>query len=91
MLCCAVAYLVKSDTLVHLLMEAFAGSAVSRMEGRVVAVCASSASYLSVSVRTGEAGVKHNLLQPFSILSLEKADERIISLPFRETIFLKIL
>jgi hypothetical protein len=88
---CAVTHLMELYSLVHLLMETLACSAVGRMEGCIVAVGTSSAAYLSVTVRTCESGIKHDLLKTLAILALEIPYERIVSFPFRETIFFKIL
>jgi len=66
-----VSHLMEPDTLVHLLMEAFSGRAVRRMESRIVAVCTSSPAHLAVTVGACEARIEHDLLQTFSILALE--------------------
>ena len=90
MLCGAIAYLMEFDTLIHLLVKTLACRAVRWVKGCIVAICASSSSYLSVSVRAGEAGIKHNLLQAFAIFPLEIADKGIISFPVRESVFFKL-
>ena len=87
----AIAHLMKFNTLVKLLVEGFAGSAVGGMESRIVAICASSPSDFSVSVGTGESRIKNDLLQTLAILPLEISYKRIIPLPVRETIFFKTI
>ena len=87
----AIAHLVEFNTLVELLVEGFAGSAVGWVEGCVVTICTSSPSYFSVAVRTGESRIKNYLLQALTVLPLEISYKRIISLPIRETIFFKTI
>ena len=87
----AISHLMEFDALVHLLVEAFAGCAVGRVEGRIVAVCTSSTSDLSVSVRASEPCVEHNLLQTLAVFPLEVSHEGVVSLTVRETVFFKLL
>ena len=85
-----VTHLMKLYAFIHLLMQTFACCAVCGMEGCIVAVCTASTSYFAVTVRTGETSVDDYLLQPLAVLSLEISDKGIVSLPFRELIFLEI-
>lgn len=80
MLCCTVADLVEFDTLVHLLVQAFACRAVSWMEGGVVAIGAATSAHLAVTVGAGEAGIKHNFLKAFAVFLFEISYKGIISL-----------
>ena len=91
MLCRTVSYLVELNTFVHLLMKTFSCRAVGRVESGIVTICTASATDLAVSVRASETGVKNYLLQSLSIFTLEVSDERVVSFPVRETIFLKML
>lgn len=91
MLSRTIAYLMEFDSFVHLLAEALACRAVRRMEGSVVTICAAAAADLSVAVRAGKAGIKHDLLEPLPISALEISYEGIVSLSVRKAIFLKIL
>ena len=89
MFCGAVSHLMELDALVHLPVEAFAGSTVGWVKCCVVAIGTSPTSHLSVAVGAGKSGVQHNLLQTLPIFPLEISDERIISFPIRETVLLK--
>ena len=89
MFCGAVSHLVELDALVHLPVEAFAGSAVGWVKCCVVAIGTSPTSHLSVAVGAGKSSVQHNLLQTLPIFPLEISHERIISFPIRETVLLK--
>jgi response regulator of citrate/malate metabolism len=75
----------ETDTLVQLLMQTLARSAVRRMEGRIITICTAAASDLTVPVRTGKAGIENYLLKPLTILAFEISDEGIISFPRRKT------
>ena len=90
MFCCAIAHLVELDTFIHLLMKTLACRAVRWVECSIVAICASAASHLPVSVRAGEASIEYDLLESFAVLPFKVSYERIISFPFWETIFFKI-
>ena len=57
------------------------------MEGRIVAVCASAATDLAITVWACESGVQHNLLQALAVLPLEIADKGIVSFAVRESVF----
>ena len=80
MLCCTVADLVEFDTLVHLLVQAFACRAVSWMEGGIVTIGAATATHLAVTIGTGESRVNHNFLKAFAVFLLEISYKGIISL-----------
>ena len=80
MLCCTVADLVEFDTLVHLLMQAFACCTVGWMEGGIVTIGAAAPAHLSVTVGAGEAGIEHNFLKAFAVFLLEISYKGIISL-----------
>jgi hypothetical protein len=79
------------NALIHLLVKALACGAVRRMEGGIVTVGAPSPADLAVTVRAGEAGVQHYLLQTLAIFPLEITDKGIISFPIGETVFRKII
>lgn len=79
----------KLYSLIHLLVKGFSRCAVRRMESRIIAIRATASADLPVAVRTGESGIKHNLLKTFAVSLLEIADKRIVSFPVRETIFFK--
>ena len=85
----AIADLMEFDTFIHLLMKAFAGSAVGWVKCCVVAIGTSPTSHLSVAVGAGKSRIQHNLLQTLPIFPLEISHERIISFPIRETVLLK--
>ena len=80
MLCCTVADLVEFDTLVHLLMQAFACCAVGWMEGGIVTIGAATATHLAVTIGAGEAGIEHNFLKAFAVFLPEISYKGIISL-----------
>lgn len=61
----------EGDTLIKLLCDRFAGSAVARVEGSVVAVRASSRPDRTVTVGAGESCVYDELLQPFAVFLTE--------------------
>ena len=77
----------KTYTLIQLLMQTFAGSAVRRMKSCIVTVCTTATANLTVTIGAGEAGIKDNLLQAFPVLPFEIADEGIVSFPIRESVF----
>ena len=86
MLCCTVADLVEFDTLVHLLMQAFACCAVGWMEGGIVTIGAATSAHLAVTIGAGEAGIEHNFLKAFAVFLLEISYKGIISLAVWEII-----
>ena len=90
MFCRAISDLMKFNTLIHLLMKTLAGGTVGRMKSGIVTICTSAPSDLAITVRTCKPSIKHNLLQTLAIFPLEISDKRIIPLPIRETIFLKL-
>lgn len=80
MLRSTVADLVEFDTLVHLLMQAFACCAVGWMEGGIVTIGAATATHLAVTIGAGESRVNHNFLKAFAVFLLEISYKGIISL-----------
>jgi hypothetical protein len=89
MLCGTITDLMKLHSLIQLAVKAFACSAVRGMKCSIIAICAASSPDLSVTVRTSEAGVKHDLLKAFTVFPLEISYKRIISFPVRKTISFK--
>ena len=67
----AISDLMERDTLVKLLRDGLARSAVARVEGGVVAVRTAARPHRSVPVGTGETGIDHKFLQPFAIFRAE--------------------
>ena len=86
-LCSTIADLVEFNTFVQLLMQALAGSAVRRVEGSIVTICASSPTDLTVAVRTSKAGIQNYLLKPLAIFPFEIPHKGIISFSVRESVF----
>ena len=80
MLRSAVADLVEFNTLVHLLVEAFACRAIGWMEGGIVTIGAAASANLAVTVGAGEAGIEHNFLKAFAVFLFEISYKGIISL-----------
>lgn len=85
-----IAHLMEFNTLVQLLVETLAGSAVRRMESGIVTICAAATTYLAITVRTGKTGIEHYLLQALSVFPFEISDEGIVPFPIRESILMKI-
>ena len=79
------------NTLIHLLVKALACGAVRRVESGIVTVGAPSPADLAVTVRAGEAGIQHYLLQTLAIFPLEITYKGIISFPIGKGIFIKLL
>ena len=75
----AVADLVEFNPLVHLLMQTFSSSAIGWMEGCIVTIGTTATPNPSVTVRTGESGVEHDLLKPLSVFLLEISYKGVIS------------
>ena len=66
-------------TLVYLFVDRDAGSAVTGMEGGIVAVGATARTGPTVAVGAGEAGVHHDFLQPLTVSLLEISYVRVVS------------
>ena len=87
----AVTHLMEFYAFIHLLVKGFAGRAVGGMKGCIVAIGTSASSYLSITIRAGEACIQHNFLKTLAVSLLEITDERIISFPVWESVFFKII
>ena len=69
--CTAIPHLMEGDTLIKLLCNGFARSAVPRVEGCIVAIRASARSHRPVTVGAGESGIYHQLLQALPVFLAE--------------------
>ena len=71
----AITDLMKTDTLIQLLMQTFAGSAVRRMKSSIVTVSATTTANLAITVRACEAGIEDYFLEALTISALEITHE----------------
>ena len=90
MLSGTVSYLMKSDTLVKLLMKTFSRRTVGRMECGIVTIGTPSATDCAIPVRTGKTRIQNYLLEALTISALEIADKGIISFPAGKNPFIKL-
>ena len=79
-----IASAMEPNPFIYLLEQGFSGSAVTRMEGRVVAIRAASRADGPIPVRTGEAGINDQFLQPLPVDPMIAAGRSVVSLALRK-------